>query len=229
MHANIEMLATVARRLGTLKEDCVFVGGATVPLFVTDPAAPSPRPTKDVDVIVELATRAAYYRFADKLRERGFREDVEANILCRWTIENLIVDVMPTEAGILGFSNRWYSEAIATAGEYSLAADLQIRLVTPAYFLATKMEAFAGRGHGDFLLSNDIEDIVTILDGRVELLSEIADAAPAIREFLAQQFSQWLQNEDFLDALSGHLLPDAASQARYPLLLDRVERISALK
>lgn len=73
MHPNIEMMFSVAQRLETLCEDAVFVGGATVPLFLTAPNAPSPRPTRDVDIIVEIATRAASYRFSDQLRKRGFR------------------------------------------------------------------------------------------------------------------------------------------------------------
>lgn len=221
------MIENVARRLGALCNDCVFVGGATVPLFLTDATAPAPRPTKDVDVIVELATRAAYYSFADKLRVLGFREAVEANILCRWTIDDLIVDVMPTESEILGFSNRWYHAAIATAQPCLLSEDLQIRLVTAPYFIATKNEAFAGRGHGNFLFSNDIEDIVTLLDGRAELAAEIKSAEPELRIFLAEHFGRWLQSDDFLDALSGHLLPDVASQGRLPLIINRIQNIAA--
>lgn len=227
MHPNTAMLENVAQRLGALCNACVFVGGATVPLFLTDAMAPVPRATKDVDIIVELTTRAAYYSFADKLRVLGFREDVGANILCRWTIDDLVVDVMPTEPEILGFSNRWYHAAMATAQPCLLTEDLQIRLVTAPYFIATKMEAFAGRGHGDFLFSNDIEDIVTLLDGRAELAAEIKGAEPELQVFLSEQFRQWLQNDDFLDALSGHLLPDAASQGRLPLIRHRIQNIAS--
>lgn len=227
MHPSLLMVEIVARRLGALRRECVFVGGATVPLFLTEECAP-PRSTKDVDVIVELSTRAAYYAFSDKLRQCGFQEDTEANILCRWKLEDLIVDVMPTEPAILGFSNQWYAPAIAHAQNYSLAADLDIRLVTAAYFIATKIEAFGGRGLGDFLSSRDIEDIVAVIDGRAELRDEIAEATPQLQRFIAEHFAVWLSNGDFLDALAGHLLPDAASQNRLPLLVNRMEAIAAL-
>jgi hypothetical protein len=43
---------------GSLPRDSfVFVGGAVVDLLITDPAAPYARSTKDVDVIVEAASR----------------------------------------------------------------------------------------------------------------------------------------------------------------------------
>lgn len=45
-------------------------------------------------------------------------------------------------------------------------------------FIATKLEAFADRGGGDFLASHDLEDITTVTDGRPELTDEAA-AAPA--------------------------------------------------
>src|SRR2546428_526677 len=70
---------------------------------------------------------------------------------------------MPTEEGILGFSNRWYREAIGAAREIALRDDLSIRLVTAPYFISTKYEAFIGRGRGDYLASHDFEDLMAML------------------------------------------------------------------
>jgi len=229
MHPNLQMLSTVAQRLGALREQCVFVGGATVPLYLTALHASSARPTKDVDIVVEIATRVEYYRFADQLRKLGFREDVEAKILCRWKLEDLIVDVMPTELNVLGFSNRWYGEVIQHAQRKEIANGFQIQLATAPHFIATKMEAFNGRGHGDFLASRDMEDIVAVLNGREELLMETRNAPTSLRHYLAEQFEIWLQDSNFMDALPGHILPDPASQARLPLILQRVNTIAALK
>ena len=60
--------------LGDLVREVVFVGGATVELWITNPAAPPVRPTKDVDVIVVVAMRTAFYDFEARLRGRGFAE-----------------------------------------------------------------------------------------------------------------------------------------------------------
>ena len=54
---NVELLELAAASLGEPVAEVVFVGGATVELWITDPGAPPMRPTTDVDVVVEVATR----------------------------------------------------------------------------------------------------------------------------------------------------------------------------
>jgi hypothetical protein len=137
------------------------------------------------------------------------------------------VDVMPTEAAVLGFSNRWYPSAILHARPVPLGNGSIVRVVTAPYFIATKLEAFKSRGAGRFRESNDIEDIVAVVDGRPELSAEAGHAPADLRHYLSQEFSALLGNPLFLDALPGHLPSDTASQARRPLLLSRLRAISA--
>jgi hypothetical protein len=94
--------------------------------------------------------------------------------------------------------------------------------------LATKLEAFRGRGAGDVTLSHDLEDIVSVIDGRPEIVEEAAYAAGDVRRFIASQLSTLMANMEFREALSGFLLPDAASQARRRLLEARLEAIASL-
>lgn len=109
---NLAMVRYVAERLGDLVESVVFLGGASTALLITDSAASDVRPTKDVDVIVEVTTTAGYHRIAEQLRKRGFREDISEDApLCRWLIGEMIIDIMPTDEASLGFSNRWYGAA----------------------------------------------------------------------------------------------------------------------
>ena len=226
---NIRMIVAVATHLGDLRDKVVFVGGCATGLFITDPAMPEVRATQDVDVIVEVASRMAYYRLEEELKLRGFKQDMSENApVCRWLVDRIKVDVMPTQEEILGFSNRWYLPAIKTAVPVQLKGDLTIRLVTPPYFLATKIEAFKGRGGGDYMASHDMEDIVTILDGRPEIVSEIRSSAEDLKTFLSQTFKSLLANDEFLDALPGHLSPDRASQARLPLLIKRLREITEM-
>lgn len=99
------MITTVARRLGSLREKVVFVGGCATGLFITDPAMPEVRVTKDVDVIIDIATRMEYSRLEADLRSKGFRNDISEDApLCRWVVDGIKVDVMPTKKDILGFS-----------------------------------------------------------------------------------------------------------------------------
>ena len=136
---------------------------------------------------------------------------------------------MPTDAEILGFSNQWYSQALRYATSVEITEALTIRMVTGPYFLATIIAAFYSRGKGDFLASHDMEDIVTLLDGREELVAEVAAAAADVKDFLAGTFKEFLQHRDFLEALPGHLFPDPASQQRIPLLLERARNIARAK
>lgn len=54
---SIQLLELAAESLGELREDVVFVGAATVTLWITDPGAPPVRPTRDVDVVAEVTIR----------------------------------------------------------------------------------------------------------------------------------------------------------------------------
>lgn len=221
---NLELLRVVAEHLGALREKVVFVGGAATGLLVTDPAAPTPRPTKDVDVIVEVASRAEYNTaLRNQLLDLGFTEDTDEGApLCRWVVAGVKVDVMPTAEGILGFTNRWYAPAIRHAVEHQLPGGPKILLTTAPLFLATKLEAFRGRGAGDYQASHDLEDLIAVADGRPGLEAEVAAAPPELRQYLATAAGELLDAAEFRDALPGHLPGDAASQARVPALLGRL-------
>ena len=101
-----------------------------------------------------------------------------------------------------------------------------VRLITPVYFIATKLEAFHGRGQDDVVMSHDLEDIVTVIDGRPEVGSEIKAADPDVRNFITSEISQLLANRVFTDSLSGFLNSDRASQARRPILEARLRAIA---
>jgi len=218
---NVELLELASAVLDELCDEVVFVGGATVALWITDPSAPETRVTADVDVIVEVATRSDFYAFEEKLREKGFAEDTESGVICRWKHRgtSLTLDAMPADPTILGFSNRWYADSLVRAVERTLPSGTSIRAVPPPYFLATKIEAFKGRGKGDFLGSRDFGDIIALIDGRAELEAEVATADPDLRKYLTEEFEAMLSNPRFEDGLSGALRGDATSQGRGDLVV----------
>lgn len=213
---SIALLELAAVALGDLSGEVVFVGGATVGLWITDPGAPDPRPTRDVDVIVEVSSRGRLAAFEERLRARGFREDRESGIVCRWLHagSDLVLDAMPTDASILGFANRWQAEAVPHAVERHLPSGSRIAAVSPPFLTATKLEAFRGRGDGDYLGSRDFADIVSLLDGRAELVGEVAGAPAELRAYLADEFRLHQEHPKFLDGIHGGLPTDAASQDR---------------
>lgn len=227
---NLTLLALMAQRLQPLLHEIVFVGGCATGLLVTDTASAPVRMTTDVDAMAEIVSRAAYYELADRLKALGFQEDTSDGApVCRWTHGQLILDLLPTDPRILGFSNRWYAAAVRGAQAFALNEALTLRLITPPYFIATKIEAFHGRGQGDYLFSHDLEDIITIIDGRPSLADEINAVEPELRHYLAAEISALLQAPAFLDALPGLLPGDRASQQRLPAVLTKLQTIANLR
>lgn len=227
---NVAMMELVAEHLGdALREQLVFIGGAVAGLLITDPGQPSIRPTEDVDLIVHAAVRADYQRVEKSLRERGFINDLRKDApICRWRVGEVTVDVMPTLEDVLGFTNRWYPIALATARHAQLPSGTPIRLVSAPAFLATKLVAFADRGKSDYLFSHDLGDLIAVVDGRDELLAECEQSDSTLRAFLREQSRLLLASKSFHDALPGHLPGDAASQARLPDLIAKLQHIAAL-
>jgi hypothetical protein len=229
--SSIEMLERTAVALGDLvDQEVVFVGGATVGLWATDEATAEFRPTDDVDVIVDVASRNDYYRFEERLRALGFVNDDEDGVICRFRhpAQRLILDVMPTDASILGFENRWQNEAFPHAVEVKLPSSRTIRAVPPAYLLATKLEAFGARGKGDLLWSRDFEDVITLVDRRAELVDEVGGADDDVRTYIAGELGALLDHRDFDSAAEGALSGGPETRARFRLVVrPRVEDMVA--
>lgn len=227
---NVLMLELVASRLGPqLCHQFAFVGGAVAGLLITDPANPAIRPTEDVDIVVEVLALSDYHRIESALRKLGFAQDMRAEApICRWQVDGITVDVMPTLENILGFANRWYPLCVRTAQLFKLTSGADIRIIQAPVFIATKLEAFHGRGGGDYLFSHDLGDILSVVDGRASLLGECRQMPHDLQVYLATQFAQLLANRRFRDALPGHLPGDAISQSRLPDLEAKLQELSLL-
>ena len=203
---NVMQLEAVAFALAELLPHVTFVGGSTTVLLVDESAHFGIRATDDVDVIVDVTSLFEYQRLSGRLRKLGFQEDADGPI-CRWLIDTKVgrlkLDVMFIDEKILGFSNRWYKDAIKEASDVNLPSGISIRVVSPAYFIATKFEAFAGRGEGDYF-SHDLEDIVFVMENRKRLIIELMDCSDDLKQYFSQQ-ANLLLNDDFLNVLPGLL------------------------
>lgn len=223
---NLDDVAMVARRLKALETHFVFTGGSVVSLLMDRPAVTVSRPTKDVDVIAEVVTRIQYTKLEARLREIGFRHDTsEGAPICRWIVEGVKVDVMPMNDPVGAFKNQWFDLAVASALPMNVHGE-SVSVITAPCFVATKIEAFKDRGNGDFMASHDIEDFLTVVDGRENLADEIRAAPSELCGFIAKAVRSFLDNNQFLDSLPGHLPPDTASQRRLPKLLASLNRIA---
>jgi hypothetical protein len=219
---NLPGLRLIAEALGELREQVVFLGGAVAGLLTTDPLSDGVRATRDVDAVVNAA-RATFHRIENEVAQRGFARDVQSEVICRWVHKDsgLRFDLMPVQAEVLGFSNRWYPYAVETAERVALSPGVTIRLVSAVAFVATKLEAFADRGAGDFLTSHDLEDVLHVVEGREELAGELGAAPVELRQAVASTFRHLLMNPDFTNALPGLI----AESERAATVLQRLHAV----
>jgi predicted nucleotidyltransferase len=224
-----ELLEFAADILGPLVDEVVFVGGATVHLWLTEAAAPPVRATDDVDVICDVTSYAEYQGLAERLRQQALEEPMDESVICRWRHRDsgLLIDVMPISGEVLGFSNPWYELGIATAIERTLPSGAQIRAVAPAVVIATKLAAWRGRGHGDILTSLDVHDIVVLIDGRLELDDELAAQSASLRSYVAEELALVRHHRYFEYVVQGAVAGygDVASE-RARIVLGRLEAIT---
>ncbi len=108
---NLALLTGMARAMGPLFEQVVFVGGCATGLLLDDAGLMDVRPTEDVDAIVEVATLAAYHRLAEQLMQRGFKQTMADNTPpFRWYWNRMQLDLVPLDAYATA---RWMQEVQA--------------------------------------------------------------------------------------------------------------------
>jgi predicted nucleotidyltransferase len=224
-----QMVGKVAEALGPeLRAEVAFVGGCTTAFLLTDEfVLEQVRHTEDVDLIVHVMGYPGFHALQQALRAKGFKDmppDPSENApVCAMRLDDLRVDFMPDDPQVLGFSNRWYGEALKTATNHDFSENFSIRLVSPPYFLATKLEAYKGRGNGDTLSSHDIEDLLMLIDGRDPLIDEVSAASEDLRGYLAEQFSQLLKDINFEYSVSSQAKGDPE---REEILFGRIETLA---
>lgn len=209
-HINITRIKAVAQLLKALQREVVFVGGATVSLYA-DAAAGEARPTDDVDVVIELASYNSYAALDEQLRKAGFVNDVESGVICRYRIQGIMVDIMPTEPEVIGFSNKWYPDGFKQAIKRQLD-DVEIKIFSLPYFIASKLEAFTSRGKSDYRFSSDFEDIVFVLENNSVAGDLLLNAPGPVLDYLRQEFTAMLKDSNLEEGLHAHLEPVTASQ-----------------
>ncbi|MFG1495259.1 hypothetical protein ABMA57_01415 [Saccharospirillum sp. HFRX-1] len=200
------LLLRAAMEMGAeLREMAVFVGGATVFLYIDDPDLEQLRATEDVDVIVEVASQLEWQQLERKVRQLGFESSlIEDDPICRFRKADIVLDIMPTLEDVLGFSNPWYPLAFAQAKSVALTPDLNIRIPPVAYFLATKLVAYEGRGKNDLMASKDMEDIFLVLAGRNSIQQEFETFPTDVKQSIKESLQKVQEHADFNYALAGN-------------------------
>jgi len=198
----VNSIRTIANGLKPLDEKFVFVGGSVVECYVTSSVAEQARPTDDIDVVSELAHYGEYATLQEKLLAAGFNPDHESKVICRYKYKGIIVDIMPDNAGIIGFTNRWYKEGIKNAVLYRIDESLEIRIFSSPFYVASKIQAYLQRGARDKRLSTDFEDIIYVVENRKELIEEVNSSHDPVKEFLVAFFTNLLNEKNTEEAIS---------------------------
>lgn len=193
-----------------MKWDPVFTGGGIVCLLITDPAAPPPSRTKDIDIVLEIASYTEFIGIENPLRRAGFTQPgVDGDpAFVAWRWKGVRVDFLPHKPNeLMTRTNRWFPYLIEAAERVEILGGKFAWCASAPCFLATKFEAFHSRGKGDFMSSKDIEDIIAVVDGRPELIDELRHSAHDIRGFVSQCCGELLGNSHFMDCLP-RIVPD---------------------
>jgi predicted nucleotidyltransferase len=201
---NIVRIKAVANALENLKTKIVFVGGATNSLY-PERLVFEVRPTDDIDVIIGILSYSDRVELEKKLRKIGFTHDVESGVVCRYKIQGIIVDIMPTHDPSIGFSNIWYPKGFEKAVDYEIEPGNIIKILSPPYFIATKLEAHKGRGEDDGRTSQDFEDIVFILENRASIWDEINSTDEDLKSYLKNEFKILLKNPNLFEWIDCHV------------------------
>ena len=220
----LKELRRAAELLQDLDAPMVFVGGSVAPLYYQNTAyLGEERPTLDVDCVIEVASRLRLAEISEHMRQLGFSEGIEPNDpICRWRGRGLVLDLVPLNETLLGFSNRWYAAGWHAVERRDLSG-IEIGILSFDYYLATKIEAFSQRGQ-DPRMSHDLEDVFLILAARNDLNADRGSIASDVRAFLATVFDSLFRGRH-ADEIIGAYLPaigDHDAEARIRRFVNRI-------
>jgi len=221
---NRKATVKIAKALGDLNREVVFVGGAMVSLYIDDPSAEDIRPTKDIDLTFQITTLSSLEKLRQALVEKGFHEQADSAVICRFGFEDLLVDVMSTKEIGWAPSNRWF-EAGFNISETVHFEDAVVQILPLPYFLASKMDAFFDRGIKDLYASHDLEDIVYIFNYNTRLVGQIVSADDEVKKYLLDSINKILSDTRIMNALPGHLYFDGVDE-RMEIITDKMKAIT---
>lgn len=223
---NLAIIKKIASALEELNDLVIFVGGATVSLYINDPAAEDVRPTKDIDLSVKVATFAELENIRVELNSKGFKQPHDLGVICRFKYEDILVDVMATENIAWAPANRWFKKGFKNAEKKDID-NITIQIMPLTFFLASKFTAFEDRGKEDPRFSHDFEDITYILDNRTdwdEILINEKDFE--VRTYLIEKLTEIKASSVFQEAIIGNLFYET-SEERLKIILTKIDNVCA--
>jgi len=221
---NREVTKKIALALGELNENVVYVGGAVVSLYIDDPSADDVRPTKDIDISLEIASLGELEALREKLIEKGFFQSHEDDVICRFRYSDIKVDVMATKTIGWAPGNPWFEAGFKKSQIINLDG-IDIKVLPLPYFLATKFSAFYNRGGKDPRTSHDFEDIVYILNHTSNIKEQILASDKDVQKFLKEAFLKIIKDSYLQEAIIGNLYYEN-QMARFEKIMNNLKEIT---
>jgi predicted nucleotidyltransferase len=221
------ILSTVARALHDWNNEVVFIGGFVIELYKEKQLDIPPRVTNDVDCIIHIINRGKFYAFQEAIRSLGFKEDSSFGApICRWKYDDITVDIMPTDADILGFSNPWYPMGMAYKQAYALDDGTVIYILPIAIYVATKLIALRNREGGvDFRYNKDLEDIIYLICIRNNFSDDLNTKDPELLQFMKQEFGWLLSDHLYIREAVQVLLPPVFGNSYVDVVLKEFKKV----
>jgi predicted nucleotidyltransferase len=221
---NNAIIERVANALGELNEKVIYVGGATVSLYINDPAAEDVRPTKDVDISIKVASFVELEDIREQLTDKGFKQSSDLDVICRFKLEDILVDVMATKPIAWAPANPWFEKGFEKL-EKTKVNDITIQIMPLTFFLASKFTAYHDRGGNDPRFSHDLEDIIYIIDNRTDWHQIlINEQDQEVKEFLINEFSNILTSNKMQEAILGNLFYETQDK-RFGMIMDKINQV----
>ena len=89
---HLKVVAQVARALGDLNNEVVYIGGAVISIYATEPGADLPRVTQDIDVCVQVSTFSQMEALREQLADKQIYPDPEGTHMYRYTHKGILID-----------------------------------------------------------------------------------------------------------------------------------------
>ncbi|TNE82500.1 MAG: hypothetical protein EP332_00075 [Bacteroidetes bacterium] len=222
---NLQVVEKVALSLEELNDEVIYVGGAVVSLYATDKGAEAARPTKDIDISVQISSYAAMEELRERLALKGIYPAQGTNVMYRYQLGDILLDFIPYAETPLGPTNSWLKPGFDKAFPIQIGITT-IRILPVSYFLASKWETFKSRG-GDPRMSHDFEDIIYILDNCLELLEDFQNAEAKLQRFLSNMSKEILQHPSQSEIIECHMNPFTVS-VRKEIILEKLRAMNQI-
>ncbi len=220
---NLRVVEKVANSLEELNNDVIYVGGAVVSLYVTDEGAEQPRPTKDIDISVQISTYSQMDEFREKLALKNIYPAPSEKVMYRYSYEDILIDFIPFEETPLGPTNSWLKPGFEKAYPVGIG-ESEIKILPVSLFLATKWEAFKSRG-SDPRTSHDFEDIIYIIDNNLKVVEDTQNANKDVQDFLKEMSNEILNHSSRNEIIECHINPFTADERR-EIVIEKPNEIS---